>query len=176
MALDPPSLWSHRAVELVLRLPPLYFMDTILVQQDTLIYGHDKDRASVTLTDENGRRMRVSEAPQGFYTNATITPDTWDEIRAVLPEADLLSRAINLAAAAVLYAAAFFVLALPARQLRTFYLYLCAAACLPLSYLSHRLLCDTLAQLEAGADPANAEWFVHKGAFALPGYIAKLMP
>ena len=169
MALDPAVPWTHRAAELLLRLPPLYFMDTILVQQDALIYGGgtaDDGRASVTMTDQDGRRMRVSEAPKGFYPNATFTPETWDELRAALPDGDILSRALNLLLAAALYVAAAFVLALPYKQLKTFYLYFLAAASIPASYLSHRLLCDTLAQLEAGADPANAEWFVHRGAFA----------
>ncbi len=73
---------------------------------------------------------------------------------------------LNLLLGTLAYAGAALVLTLSLRQLLVLYGYLIAVLCLPLSYASHGILTETLSQLEAaeqaGADPANAEWFLHR--------------
>ena len=48
------------------------------------------------------------------------------------------------------------------RQLVVFYAYLAAAAALPLSFFSHYVMSDTLAQIGLGGGAESAQWFAHK--------------
>lgn len=194
---------SGRALEVLLRLPPLYLMDAILLQEMSLtapLFGMDgrgsdgggmggADYASkvATLTTQEGHKVRVTEAPRGanFSLNlesalGELSPSLEDGSQSQALEEVYFKLYGGTADAAVLpyylanllfgssvYLLAAFILTLSLRQLLVFYGYLLAVVCLPLSYLSHAIMAETLGQLSAmkdvsSGDPANAEWFLHR--------------
>ncbi len=166
-----------RALDILLRLPPLYLMDSILMQEMALSVnlfgGADSDLASATLTTGEGHKVRITEAAHGANLSASLEAAeaeaaalasasgepvdphaAWAEVYAKIyggsaDAAVLPYYLLNLALGAALYAAASFVLTLSLRQLLVFYAYLAAFLCLPLSYFSHGIMTETLGQLSA---------------------------
>ncbi len=72
-----------RGLEIALRLPPLYMMDSILMQDLSLTAPIFQESgaagapaaslaATSTLTTDDGQRIRVTEAPQGANFSATL--------------------------------------------------------------------------------------------------------
>ena len=141
---------SKAAVEILLRLPPLYLMDAILVSEMGVAWvpsvfedldGVSGNSTTVTAKDANGYNVRITSAPDvpdGIFDDGNWTMENvyWNlygatgrEGRAIMPYV------LNFFACFYGYLFAAFLVTLSAAQLAEFYAYVFAAAALPASYL-----------------------------------------
>jgi len=170
-----------RAVELALRLPPLYLMDNILIRDMGLtepIFPGMAREGEATLTTSDGQKVHLRQAPPGANLTEALMGDHgqnashWEEVYASLyggsaDAAVLPYYAVNLTAGLCIYLAATFIVTLNARSLLALYAHLAAAAVIPASFLSHSIMLETLGQVRTMEgmgldDDQNAEWFLHR--------------
>lgn len=126
-----------KGLELAVRLPPLYLMDSLLLQN----LGVWTKPALVAPTfegDMNHPNMTMAIA------NSSDLYSTFAELYGGSPLLLLLPHMARFAVCSLLYLAALLVFLLPSRQLVTVYQHLACLAAIPASYAGHRLMVDTI--------------------------------
>lgn len=160
------------SLDLILRLPPLYVMDTILLSDMGLKWIPDYNNGNATTaTAMGGASVRMtsvaanlseSSANSSLFDslengdNSTLEDVYWRLYGN--PDWTLLPYAVNIIVCLHLYLASAFVVTLATRHLVVFYTYFLALLTIPLSYASHYIMADALSNLYS----AEEEWFVHR--------------
>ena len=135
--------FSASALELLLRLPPLYLMDAILLHESVLIFGAN---ANDTYYDKANMIVKVSDVEVDAAINASSgdLEDAYESMSGMHPDYTIVPHLIAMLFDLVAYCAAAFVLTFNLRQLIVFYAYFVAVAAIPASYVGHRYMLDSL--------------------------------
>ena len=126
-----------RGLALAVRLPPLYLMDSLLLQ-NLGVWTKPALVAPAFEGDMSHPNMTMAIA------NSSDLYSTFAELYGGSPLLLLLPHMARFAVCSLLYLAALLVFLLPSRQLVTVYQHLACLAAIPASYAGHRLMVDTI--------------------------------
>lgn len=154
---------SQASVELLMRLPPLYLMDAILLHE--MGFFTDVDNDTLITTTADGTKVSIKYAAENDHRsfihngNTSSLESAYAELYGD-PDLSVLPYLLNLTVGLTLYLLAACVITFNLRQLMVFYVYLTAAAAIPLSFLSHKIMLDAL---DGNHDiDGREELFIHK--------------
>ena len=136
------------ALEIGLRLPPLYLMDTILLRDwglKAFVAGESSSSSSV---DQDGRHIYLhtnvdrEQSPRlSLFGRANDSLDPEDlDLRLLNETLFVVPYLFNFFLCLLVYAASLFLITLSPRQLGVFYAYGLALLCLPASYAAHDIM------------------------------------
>jgi len=127
-----------RGLDLAVRLPPLYLMDGILIQNLGVWVAPSLSAPSPSDPSLLGANLSQTIA------NSTDLYYTFAELYGGSPVLLLLPHVVRFSLCSLLYLVSLLAFFLPSPQLVTVYRHLACLAVIPLSYAGHRLMVDTI--------------------------------
>jgi len=126
--------WTFKMFDLLMRLPPVYMMDTLLVYNmgvntDTSIQTLSPIHEDVNITEE--------------INNSTDLYQTFSNLYGGSPALLVIPHILRFIGCTIFYILSMFIFFLPTESLVVFYQYSLALGVMPVSYVSHKLMIDS---------------------------------
>jgi len=126
--------WTFKMFDMLMRLPPVYMMDTLLVYN----MGVNTDTSIQTVSPIN-EDVNITEE----INNSTDLYQTFSNLYGGSPALLVIPHILRFIGCTIFYFLSMFVFFLPTESLIVFYQYSLALAVMPVSYISHKLMIDS---------------------------------